>query len=336
MGFFATFWIWMNGQLATYIGNNTARLADILEPTVVTVATIYVMAWGYLHLTGQIEEPVVTGLKRIAILALVLGVCLHLWLYNTVIVDTFYNAPAQLAAAVVGARDTVGTIDAIWSRGGEVAGFLWSNGSGHGLFGDIGFYMAALVVWIFMGLLCVYAMFLIALSSIALAVLLALGPLFIAGLFFDSTRRFFSAWLAQLATYGLITILTVMIGSLLLQIVQTYATQTAARGSAILTVDAINMVLVAVLAFLLLRQVMPIASGLAGGLALSSFGMVSRATTMGMRASAGGVVKAAGFTKQHLQGYSGEMRAFFRSAGRFANRATGRVGALNENWRYPR
>jgi type IV secretion system protein VirB6 len=142
--------------------------------------------------------------------------------------------------------------------------------------------------------------------------------------------------LAQLATYGLITILTVMIGSLLLQIVQSYATQTAARGSAILTVDAINMVLVAVLAFLLLRQVMPIASGLAGGLALSSFGMVSRATTMGMRASAGGVVKAAGFTKQHLQGYSGEMRAFFRSAGRFANRATGRVGALNENWRYPR
>ena len=332
MGFFATFWSWMNGQLATYIGNNTARLADILEPTVVTVATIYVMAWGYLHLTGQIEEPLVTGLKRIAVLALVLGVCLHLWLYNTVIVDTFYNAPAQLAAAIVGGGDAVGTIDTIWSRGGEVAGFLWANGHG---FGGVGFDIAALVVWIFIGLLCVYAMFLIALSSIALAVLLALGPLFIAGLFFYSTRRFFSAWLAQLANYGLITILTVMIGTLLLQIVQSYATQTAARGSAIFTVDAINMVLVAVLAFLLLRQVMPIASGLAGGLALSSFGMVSRAATMGMRTSAGGVVRAAGFTKRHLQGNAGEIRSILTSAGRFANRATGRVGALNENWRYP-
>ena len=273
MGFFATFWTWLNGQLATYIGNNTARLADILEPTVVTVATIYVMAWGYLHLTGQIEEPLVTGLKRIAVLALVLGICLRLWLYNTVIVDTFYNAPAKLAAAIVGAGDAVGTIDTIWSRGGGVADSLWSQGSAHGLVGGgVGFYLAALIVWFLIGLLCVYAMFLIALSSVALAVLLALGPLFVAGLFFDSTRRFFSAWIAQLANYGLITILTVMIGTLLLQIVQSYATQTAARGSAIMTVDAINMVLVAALAFLLLRQVMPIASGLAGGLALSTFG----------------------------------------------------------------
>jgi len=60
-------------------------------------------------------------------------------------------------------------------------------------------------------------MFLIALSSIALAVLLALGPLFFAMLFFDATRRFFGAWIAQLANYGLITVLTVMVAALLLR-----------------------------------------------------------------------------------------------------------------------
>jgi type IV secretion system protein VirB6 len=84
-----------------------------------------------------------------------------------------------------------------------------------------------------MGLLCVYAMFLIALSSIALAVLLALGPLFIAMLLFDATKRLFAAWIAQLVNYALITVLTVMVGALLLQIVQSYATQTAALGSAL-------------------------------------------------------------------------------------------------------
>jgi type IV secretion system protein VirB6 len=97
MGFFATFWTWLNGQLTTYIGDNTARLSAALEPTVVTLATIYVMGWGYLHLMGRIEEPIAAGLKRIALVALVLGVGLQLWLYNTVIVDTFYHAPAQLA-----------------------------------------------------------------------------------------------------------------------------------------------------------------------------------------------------------------------------------------------
>jgi len=142
--------------------------------------------------------------------------------------------------------------------------------------------VAGTIVWILIAVLCVYAMFLIALSSIALAVLLALGPLFIASLFFDGTRRFFSAWMAQLANYGLITILTVMISSLLLRIVESYATQTAARGTALMTMDALDMMLVAVLVFLVLRQVMPIAAGLAGGLALNTFGVLSRTVWMAM------------------------------------------------------
>ena len=284
MGFFATFWTWLNGQLASYIGTNTARVAEALEPAIVTLATVYVMVWGYLHLTGRIDEPFVTGLKRLLTLAAVLGGAVHLWLYNSLIVDTFYQAPARLAAAVVGAPDPVAAVDAIWNRGGAVADYLFNNG---GFFKDMGCYIAGATVWVLVGLLCVYTMFLIALSSIALAVLLALGPLFMALLLFEATRRYFEAWVAQLANYALITILTVLVAALLLQIVESYADQTAARGTAIVTVDALNMVLIAVLVFLLMRQVMPIAAALAGGIALNSFGTVSRLIGWGMRTGMG-------------------------------------------------
>lgn len=284
MGFFQTFWTWLNGQLATYIGATTAKVAAALEPALVTFATVYVMVWGYLHLTGRIEEPFVTGLKRLLTLAVVLGVALHLWLYNSVIVDTFYQAPTQLAAAVVGASDPVTTIDAIWAQGGTVAGYLFSNG---GLFREtLGYYIAGAVVWFLVGLLCVYTMFLIALSSIALSVLLALGPLFFAALLFDGTRRLFESWIAQLTNYALITVLTVLVAALLLQVVASYASQTVARGPGIATVDSLNMVLVSVLVFLVMRQVMPIAAGLASGVALSSFGTVSRLVMWGMQAPA--------------------------------------------------
>jgi type IV secretion system protein VirB6 len=332
MGFFATFWSWLNGQLAAYIGDNTARLASTLEPAVLTLATIYVMAWGYLHLVGKITEPFEAGLKRIALIALILGVGLRLWLYNTVIVDTFYNAPAQLAAAVVGASDPVGTIDAIWDSGGAVAGSLWDKGGGAvGLIsGGFGFYLAGAVVWCLIGVLCVYAMFLIALSSIALAVLLALGPLFIALLFFDATRRFFSAWLAQLVNYALITVLTVMVGALLLRIVQSYAAQTAARGSAILTVDALNMMLIALLVFLVLRQVMPIASGLAGGASLNSFGSVSRSISWAAGKTGPALKFATPFTARALKGAA-------HLPGRAARAVAGRrdtgTQALARSWR---
>jgi type IV secretion system protein VirB6 len=340
MGFFATFWSWLNGQLSTYIGDNTSRLAGVLEPAVLTFATLYVMAWGYLHLTGKIAEPFEAGLRRIALIALVLGVGLHLWLYNTVIVDTFYNAPAQLAGAVVGASDPVGTIDAIWDSGGTVAGNLWDKGGL--LSGDFGFYLAGAMVWCLIGALCVYAMFLIVLSSIALAVLLALGPLFIGLLFFDATRRLFSAWIAQLTNYGLITVLTVMVAALLLRIVQSYAAQTAARGTAILTVDALNMMLVSLLVFLVLRQVMPIASGLAGGASLNTFGVAGHAFSWTGRTTARLAVPVVGMGASYS---ARELGATMVGAGEMARNAavksaryvSGRTGAgietVARNWR---
>lgn len=73
VGFFETFWTWLQGQLAAYIGTNTALVAAALEPAIVTLATVYVMVWGYLHLSGRIEEPIVAGLKRLLVLAVVLG-----------------------------------------------------------------------------------------------------------------------------------------------------------------------------------------------------------------------------------------------------------------------
>jgi type IV secretion system protein VirB6 len=340
MGFFATFWSWLNSQLAAYIGDNTARLATVLEPAIVTLATIYVMAFGYLHLTGKVSEPIETGLKRLALIALVLGVGLRLWLYNSLIVDTFYNAPTQLAAAMVGANDPVGTIDAIWDSGGAVAGNLWAKGGL--LSGDVGFYLAGAVVWCLMGVLCVYAMFLIALSSIALAVLLALGPLFVVFLFFESTKRFFGAWISQLANYALITLLTVMIASLLLHVVQSYATQTAARGSAILTVDALNMVLIAVLVFLVLRQVMTIAAGIAGGASLNTFSAISRTAGWGSRTAQRlsepiGAL-AAPYAMRNVAGAlrgSGQiMGNAARNSGRYVSgRASAGVEALGRSWR---
>jgi type IV secretion system protein VirB6 len=275
VGFFQTFWTWLHGQLATYIGTTTAKLAATLEPAVVTLSAVYVMIWGYLHLTGRIEEPFSIGLRRLITLAVVLGVSLHLWLYNSVVVDTFYQAPTQLAAAIAGAADPVNTIDTIWEQGGTVAGYLFTDGESFST-RSLGYFIAGTAVWCLVGLLCVYTMFLVSLSSIALSVLLALGPLFFVALLFDHTKRLFDAWIAQLTNYALITVLTVLVSTLLLQIVVSYASQTVARGSSVMTVDSLDMVLVSVLVFLVMRQVMPIASGLASGVSLSSFGTVSR------------------------------------------------------------
>ena len=127
-----------------------------------------------------------------------------------------------------------------------------------------------------------YTLFLMALARVALALLLAVGPVFIVLLLFEATQRFFEHWIAQLVNYALIGVLAVLTASLMLTVVEAYATQTAERGAAILTVDALDMLLVAGLVLLILRQVMPIAARLAGGVALSSFGLASAVTQRGV------------------------------------------------------
>src|SRR5271169_2717826 len=279
MGFFATFSTWLNGLLSTYIATNTARVAALLQPAIVTFAVLYVMIWGYLLLTGKIEEPFVTGIKRIVTLAVVLGAALDLWLYNDLIVDTFFNAPGALAAGVIGAFDSVGIIDNIIFTGGDAASLLLQKG---GLFeGDLSYYIAGFAVYLIVGITAIYAMFLLALSKIALCILLALGPLFIALLLFETTKRFFEAWIAQMANYAFVTILTVLVAALMMGLVTTAAQAAAARGGGIQIADAVRVCLAAGLTFLIMRQVMPMAAGLASGLALSSFGLVSAALAWG-------------------------------------------------------
>lgn len=274
MGFFAEFSLWLDTVLAAYIADNTARIATLLQPAIVALGTLYIAVWGYLLLLGKIDEPFLDGVKRLLMLAFILGLCRGLWLYNDVIVDSFFNAPAQLGGGVVGAYNAAAAVDEIVYDGAEIARSLWAKA---GIFyGDFIFCIAGIAVYFIIGLTAVYTAFLLALSKIALSILIALGPLFIALLFFESTKRFLSAWIAQLANYAFITILTILTARLMLHVIASSAQQAMQAGGTIEIVQAARVCLAAALTFLVLKQVPSIAAGLASGVALSSLDAVSR------------------------------------------------------------
>jgi type IV secretion system protein VirB6 len=275
MGFFAEFNAWLNALLNDYIQQYTAQMATLLEPAIVALGTLYVLIWGFLHIAGRIEEPVLEGLKRIAILALVFGVSLDLWLYNSVIVESFYRAPAALAGNLVGATDFVTIVDTILFRGDDVATALLAKA---GVFhGNFSFYFAAIAVYVVIVLTAVYTMFLLTLSRIALSVLLAIGPLIIPLFLFSSTRRLVEAWLAQLATYAFVAVLAGLVAALMMHLIDQSAAQAEAAGGGIQIAQAVRVCIAAGFTFLVMRQVLPMAGGLASGVALSTFGIVSGA-----------------------------------------------------------
>lgn len=278
MGFFAEFDAWLRGILGLFIAGNTVAVARALEPAIMTCGTIYVMIWGYMHMTGKIEEPVMTGLKRILMLAFIMGSSLHMWLYNEVIVETFFRAPEQLADRIqlngnnVATYSSVAVIDEIIFKGGDVAAALMQKG---GLL-DAGYWIAGAVVYAIVGLTAVYTIFLLTLSRVALAVLLALGPFFIAFLFFEYTKSFFQSWIALMANYALITILTVMVAALMMHVIDMAIVRALAAAGSITIMDGVRVCMAAGLTFIIMRQVMGMAGSLSGGAALTTFGLLSR------------------------------------------------------------
>jgi type IV secretion system protein VirB6 len=293
MGFFAEFNVWLTALLDDYVRQYTAQLAALLEPAVVTLGSLYVLIWGYLHLAGRIDQPFLEGLKRIAILAVVFGVSLDLWLYDTVIVETFFRAPAALAARLVGGHDFVTIIDTIIDRGDEVGSALLAKAGV--LHGNFSFYFAALAVYLAVFVTAIYTMFLLTLSRVALSVLLAIGPLIIPFSLFSATRRFLEAWFALLAQYAFLAVLSGLVAALMLTLIDKSAAQAQAVAGGIQIAHALRVCLAAGFTFLVMRQVPSMAAGLASGVALSTFGIVSGTfTSLRKRALSG--------TKNFLRG----------------------------------
>ena len=279
MGFFTTFWTFLQGNVLNTVSVITSNISASLGPAAVTLATIYVMIWGYLHLRGAIEEPIMEGAKRILVLAVILGVVLSLWEYNAVFVDFFVTTPQALSGAILNGNNAIAIIDGVWVKGATVAESLINQG---GLFNNnFEFYLAGFAVYLFVGLICIWMAYLFCLSIVAVGILLALGPLFILGLMFEATKRFFEAWVAQLSNYALIIVIAAVAAKLLLNMLDSYATQALALGAGITIAQSIQLCLACAFVLLIMKQVPSLAAGLASGVALSSYNTLSKAINWG-------------------------------------------------------
>jgi type IV secretion system protein VirB6 len=246
-----------------------------------------------------------------------------MWSLHQVFVTAFLNGPQAFASTILHAQSPLAAVDSIWNQGNQIAQLFWRDAGV--LNGNIGLFIAAGATWVIVGLLVVYTAFLFAFAAVALSVLLAVGPIFLMFLFFDSTKRFFEAWIAQLANYALIIIIASLIAALILNSVNNMAAATIGFGSDLTVLEAMNFFVLTILGFLLMRQVMSMASGLASGVALATGGLVSGIIRRGL-----GTTGRVGRGMWDAATGSGTTRwdPISRKAGYWSARGVGAVGAV--------
>ncbi len=166
--------------------------------------TIYVAIMGYRLLLGRTQLRV----SDFALNAVKLGVVIALatqWdTYQTVVYDILFRGPQQLAGMIATAVHPDSTLlqgdvfDGLQTAFDELSGFgagyaSHSPPSASPMLGGAGF--AALLLTSSASILLLSTLGVLLIAKIVLGLLLAVGPIFIALLLFESTRGVFEGWL---------------------------------------------------------------------------------------------------------------------------------------------
>lgn len=268
----------LNTALTTYVGDVATGVIGAFTGVTYTLLMIYMMLWGWSTLRGMISEPITDAMTRLIRLSVIVGIAMNLGRYNTFVSNFLWNTPDALAAVVAsGYSDSttnVQYLDGLMSKLYDLGDAFWQKANAAGDFlPDFGLLATAILIWIAGVAATAYGAFLLALSKMALAILLGIGPLFVLCLIFEGTKRFFESWMGQALNYVFLVVLTAGAIKLILTIITTYLT--AAGTPADPTIDqALPAIVLCVIAALVMMQLPSIASALGGGVAVSTLGAV--------------------------------------------------------------
>lgn len=267
----------ITSPLQAYIGSTSASIIGAIKPVATTLLIIYTMFWGWSMIRGVITEPITDGITRIVKLTVICAIALTVGLYSQFLVDWLWQSPDSMGSIIAGGQqsDKVSFLDTIfdklWVYSNKWEKAAEDNAYAFGI-PDLSCLLMAWLIRIADVILTGYAAFLFVLAKMALAVILAVGPIFILVLMFESSKRFFDSWMGQALNFGFVIILT----SAILKLAGTYLENSinsavnSMNGEEPSFVNAIMVLACCAVVFLLLLQVSSIAAALSGGTAVST------------------------------------------------------------------
>lgn len=315
-----------------YANSASAKMIGIIAPVAGSLLIIYVLLWGAAMAAGQIQEPFTDGAKRIIRITAIVAFALTVGVYQGSISNFAFSVPSQIATQLESAMPSpksntcvytpdpsetalASALDSAASEGFCLGSKAWDKADWH----HIGMYLVAVITDISTAILVAVAAGILFVTYVALAVLLAVGPLFILFAIFTQTQRFFETWLGHVVNFMITFILIGCALGIIFAIFDSYLDTIFAdyTGPDVL-MDCLKLSGMVVAMVMVVLQVKHMASALGGGVALGAAGVGGRlaAAGRGWRSGARAALTGSSHTPIGTPGSGRQALDHYKAAGK--------------------
>ena len=274
-----------------------------LSVALTLLLTIYVAVVGYRLMLGQARLSVAETVPHFVKLGVVLALVSSWPSYQALVVDLLFRGPTELANLIVaraagssgGPGEVLTALQHVFDRIADAAGDAWAQaapatgtplpaGPAAGL-GAAQF--TAALLWVSGGVMMAISLGALLVARILLALLLLLGPVFIAAALFRGTRGLSEGWLRITAKFALVPLFVLPLTAVMLAAVAPFAARLSdAPVDGVRDGPALPILLIVLVFAAVLAQASRIAGTIAAGIRLPRGVAVSEAQGWPVPASA--------------------------------------------------
>jgi type IV secretion system protein VirB6 len=283
-------YVFVDGKLDTFLNDRASSVMAAVSGPLRVALVLYVLLYGFAILRGAISEPIIDFGVRSLKLGFVYMLATTVAYSNFVTQPLFHALPDTLAQAISGAGvpDIGAAFDQFFAHAAYLADKIAKTAS----MVDFAPWILSAAVYVIGALAAALGFGVVLLAKVALALLVALGPIFVACALFEGTRRFFWGWLSQAVNYIVLFALILTIFQLILSLVSQQWGQIDGLDP---TAGGFLFIALCLLAAIFFLQTPAIAAGIAGG---ASAGLADFANAASLRGGGSGSGAARGPLEQ--------------------------------------
>jgi type IV secretion system protein VirB6 len=283
----------MDPMVFQFIGDTVKNATDVfvtpaatnlmvaLQLIALTGVTLYITLTGYAIATGAVESSFWTFVKQCIKISIIAVFALTVDGYVNGVMVAFDGLETGVSSAMavngVPAGSVYQILDTSLGKGIAIVEqcFQKADEAGFNIGSALGWFAAGVTVSVGTILVSMIGGAVIIVAKFAIAVMFALGPLFVMCLMFPITAKFFDSWFAQVMNYTLTVVITAIVMTFAMTAYDTFVAAADFSGSgdsnpmfAAMQIGALTGVLIWII-----LQVGGMASGLAGGMSMAAMGI---------------------------------------------------------------